>query len=194
MSDNNELYEPDLISVTDDDGNELEIVRDNMPYGNAFGERGTLFGVHRADLHVTADGRGRGGTVVLGLQGVLRIGGANDLSGGLVVPLEAVVEDDGLGEGDLRAGPHGRGGRQVRQRAALGGGVRHEVPARTVVEGDLLRRVGRLVGVRLGTRADDVRGLEQRGRADGESELSVLVEAVVVGDRVGTWGRTSMPS
>jgi len=29
--------------ITDDDGNELDILRDNMPYGSAEGERGTLF-------------------------------------------------------------------------------------------------------------------------------------------------------
>nr|WP_040525279.1 Dyp-type peroxidase [Gordonia effusa] len=39
--------------IEDDDGNQLQIVRDNMPYGDASGERGTLFIAYSASPTVT---------------------------------------------------------------------------------------------------------------------------------------------
>lgn len=39
--------------ITDDDGNDLKIVRDNMPYGDASGERGTLFIAYSASPTTT---------------------------------------------------------------------------------------------------------------------------------------------
>ncbi|GAB11388.1 hypothetical protein GOARA_068_00470 [Gordonia araii NBRC 100433] len=39
--------------ITDDEGNELEILRDNMPYGSAEGERGTLFIAYSSSPEIT---------------------------------------------------------------------------------------------------------------------------------------------
>ncbi|MFT4200329.1 Dyp-type peroxidase [Gordonia sp. (in: high G+C Gram-positive bacteria)] len=39
--------------ITDDEGNELEILRDNMPYGSAEGDRGTFFIAYSASPEIT---------------------------------------------------------------------------------------------------------------------------------------------
>ncbi|MFT3898671.1 MAG: Dyp-type peroxidase [Gordonia sp. (in: high G+C Gram-positive bacteria)] len=39
--------------ITDDEGNELEVLRDNMPYGSAEGDRGTFFIAYSASPEIT---------------------------------------------------------------------------------------------------------------------------------------------
>ena len=66
-----------------------------------------------------------------------------------------------------------------------GGAVAGEVTGGTVIQNDVLRRVGLLKGVHFrGAGRELVGGLAQRLSARGQAQLAVAVEAVVIGHRV----------
>ena len=152
--------------------------------------------VERGDGVVTRDpghGAQLGGAGILPGDGQVGAGRrAGHRGGGLEAPeLEAVVEHDGVLEGDRVAGADRLDGRStvlgdVGQRDGLGsGGV---VRGAAVVERDQAGVVLRLQRARLSAGQDHVGGLVQCLVAGGEAELAERVELVVVGHRVGTGG------